>query len=202
MVKVLRHGNKIRVKNPITGELTVLIDVVFVEEGRSGANKSLAATNDVFNTYFGKSVGLDQLRTHTQAFKEGEIGNFPIHKDFNGEGTKTFPFFINRTMYSTPQMRQQVGVAPRMIDGKPTYFTTAIEAMPMEDVDKRDPVEITAKLRPQLWDSAVVGTAEVEILELVQPGPATQTGTPAVGQGAQQGAQQAATANVHEPLPS
>jgi hypothetical protein len=202
MVKVLRHGNTIRVKDPATGKTTVLTDVTFVEEGRSGANKSLSTSNDVFSQLFGRNMGLDQRRTHTQPFKQEELINFPVHQDFGGESDKTFPFYINRTMYSTPQMRQQVNVAPRMIDGKPTYFTTAIEAIPAEDADKRDSAEITAKLRPQLWDNAIVGTAEVEILELVQP---TQTRSQVNATQDEAGIKANQPAEVgagHEPLPS
>src|SRR5687768_15318960 len=99
MVKVHEHGNVYEVQNPLTKQWTRMINVIFIEEGRSGANKGLSDTSDFLSKLVGQQVGLDQIRTHTHPVKADLIGSFPIGMEMDG--------FINREMYSVPQMNSQ-----------------------------------------------------------------------------------------------
>lgn len=157
MVRVHSHGNKIAVVNPVTGQETVMINVTFVEEGRGGANSQLALTSDFLSQITGESVGLSQIRVHTQPVVAEKISLFPIGKEFPGH--------VNRALYSTPQMEQQKNAEPRMIDGQPTYFTTWISNREEEDVDKRISNEALLQLNPQGFLNISPRATVVKVLE-------------------------------------
>lgn len=161
MIKVLRHGNKISVTNPITRVKTDMIDVLFVEEGRTGGDAQMSETSNFLDRLVGGNgtTGLEQLRVHTHPVRAEKIGEFPIGKTFEGH--------INRSMYSRPAIKQQQGVAARMIDGRPTYFTTYISSQPQEDRDLRMSNEVLLQLDHKAFVNATLGGAVVEVLERV-----------------------------------
>jgi hypothetical protein len=183
-VRVLRHGDKRRIKNPITGQWQNTTNIVFIEEGRKGAIDAMATTTAALSAAIGgEQVGIQIARTHTHPIVDEAVGNFP-------EG-KVFPnLYINRKMFSTPQVSQQEGVKPRMVEGKPTYFTTEIAEVAKEDVDLRYSTEVLATLKPEFFTDARVGVAEVMTREN-SPVPSqgygadNQQGGPAGNQGQQ-----------------
>jgi hypothetical protein len=166
MIRVLRHGNTISVENPVTGEWQNMINVTFVEEGRGGADKTMSDTTAYLDSLFGDQsaqpvqTGLNQVRIHTHPVLADKIGMFPVGAEFPGH--------INRSMYSTPQLRQQTDKDARMIDGRPTYFKTFISATPEEDKDFRMDNDTIAKVKPSLLFTANVQAARVNILETAQ----------------------------------
>lgn len=157
MIKVQSHGRPYRVNNPAkAGQANTMINVVFVEEGRSGANQTLASSSAFLNQLVGANTGLSQVRTHTQPVLAETIDKYAIDAEFPGH--------INRTLYSSPQLQNQVDKAPRMIDGRPTYFITELANIAKDDVDNRLPVAVAAQLFPETFNSALVSTAEVQQL--------------------------------------
>lgn len=78
MIKVLAHGNRIAVMNPATGEETIMINVIFVEEGRGSGDIHMSESADFLRQITGKDVGLNVFRTHTQPIVEEEIDTFPV----------------------------------------------------------------------------------------------------------------------------
>lgn len=156
MIKVQRHGRSFAVKNPATGKETDMINIVFVEEGRKGANSSLSGSSNFLSSVIGEDIGLEQTRTHTHPVLLKAIGKFPVNKEFPGH--------INRELHSIPQMRQQEGIEARAIDGRPTYFKTWIEEKAVDDVDKRMSNELLLSVSPALVFNARAGGAEVRIL--------------------------------------
>lgn len=155
MITVKSHNGISIVKNPAKpGEQTRMVNVVFQEEGRGGASESISASGAFLDTIMGKQTGLHMTRTHTQPVLETTIGDFPVGKTIeNG--------FINRELYSTPQLRQQESVPARMIDGRPTYFKTWLSNQPSSDVDRRISNDILVDKNPDLFFKARVGGAEV-----------------------------------------
>lgn len=160
MIKVHAHGIIIATKNPTTEQETVTQKVTFIEEGRSGANTSMDETTKFLNGLTGGNTGLNTTRTHTHTIRVEEIEKYPIGKTFNG--------FINRKMFSFPQMRQQSDRRAQMVDGKPTFFTTYISGQQEQDVDLRDSNSIVASVRPDLLAGAIVAKAEVRVVEEAQ----------------------------------
>jgi hypothetical protein len=138
MIKVLRHADTISVQNPVTGVWQDMVNVVFSEEGREGANKSMSETSDYLSQLVGQQAGLSQIRVHTHPVNKELIdgGQFAVGSEWPGH--------INRELHSNAQMNNQVDRAPRMIDGLPTYFKTKIGPNPEEDKDYRD--KSTAKV--------------------------------------------------------
>lgn len=177
MLIVLKHGNRVRVENPVDGSSTELINVVFAEEGRSGAISSMSGTSDFLSRLTGENVGLDNIRVHTHPIKADKIGFFPLGRKIAGH--------INRKLYSQPQIRQQEHVESRMVDGKPTYFTTYIDDAAKEDLDYRMTNETLAQVDPDQFRRIRTGTAQVDILEMVsnetqqQQAQTVEQGTPA-----------------------
>lgn len=158
MVTVTALGQRKRIQNPaIPGEWTDVQLVTFTERGRGGANASLNDSTSALDSILGVSTGLEIVRTHTQAVKIEAIAGLPIGREL--------PLFINREMYSTPQMTQQVDVAPRMIGGKPTYFTTTLDAKAKEDVDLRLATAELLKVNASAFADARVGAANVQIVD-------------------------------------
>jgi hypothetical protein len=154
MIKVLRHGNTINVQNPVTGTWTEMIVVTFIEEGRDGADKGMSETSAFLSAITGENVGLSQLRTHSHPVKAEMIGLFPIDREFPGH--------INRGLFSTPQITQQLDKDPRIIDGKPTYFKTWISDKMEDDVDMRMDNNVLAQMEPNRLFGAAVGAARVQ----------------------------------------
>lgn len=159
MLTVQKHGNKIVVTNPANGSKTELINVVFVEEGRSGAIGSMSASSDFLSRITGSNTGLDNLRVHTHPIKADKIDLFPVGKQLPGH--------INRKLFSTPQISQQQGVQSRMVDGKPTYFTTSLDDVAKPDEDFRMDNSDLVKVNPDYFRNSRVGVAEVSVLERV-----------------------------------
>jgi hypothetical protein len=157
MIKVLRHGDTISVTNPVDGRTNTMINVVFIEEGRSGANKALSGSTDFLNNLVGLEVGLEQVRTHTQPVLATQIEHFPVGREYPGH--------INRSLYSVPQMRQQIGREPRMVDGKPTFFATELSEKAEEDKDFRLSIDILASIKPEEFANVQYGASEVRVLE-------------------------------------
>lgn len=157
MIKVQDYGNKIAVKNPRNGSVTEMINVIFIEEGRSGVNAHMSETSAFLSSIVGEDVGLALQRTHTHPVQASKIGLFPKGQEFPG--------FVNRGLFSTPQMRAQLDADPRIIDGRPTYFATWIGNSPEEDVDLRMSNDELAKAFPKILQRAVVNTANVQVLQ-------------------------------------
>lgn len=157
MIKVKSHGDKILVRNPVNGLQTEMVKVTFTEEGRGGANRSMAASSDFLSRIAGVKTGLDQIRVHTHPVLPESLSQFPIGKEFPG--------YINRTLYTTPAMRSQEGVQSRLIDGRPTYFTTELSDTAQEDIDNRVSNEALLNGDARILFSARVGATEVRVLE-------------------------------------
>lgn len=157
MIKVLRYGNEIAVRNPQTGEETELTVVVFVEEGRSGGDQKMSETSAFLSQLAGEQVGLSSLRTHSHPVRSDKLDKFPIDEEYPG-------LHINRGLFSTPQMRQQEQVDPRMIDGRPTYFKTWIDTKPEDDVDFRVDNNVLLSADPTALLNSRVGSTEVRTI--------------------------------------
>lgn len=157
MVRVQAHGAKTRIQNPSTGEMQDAINVRFIEEDRQGggANPHLSKSTAVLSQAVGKQVGLPGVRVHTQPILLSQIGEFPVGREFPN-------LFINRTLYSTPQMEQQEGTAARMLDGQPTYFATFIDTSASEDEDKRLDPSVVAQIDVGLFTNARTRNTLVE----------------------------------------
>lgn len=154
MIKVQSHSLPYKVANPaVRGQVQTMINVVFTEEGRMGANKTLQSSAEFLDSLVGTKTGLSQVRTHTQPVLANTIDKYPLGKEFPGH--------INRTLYSQPQIQNQVDRAPRMIDGRPTFFVTDLATTAKDDIDNRLPVEVAAVLDPQSFTNAQVSVAEV-----------------------------------------
>jgi len=179
MLTVLRHGNRTSVENPVTHVKTEMINVTFVEEGRSGAISSMSGSTDFLNRLTGDDVGLDQVRVHTHPVKAEKIDLFPLGKRIQGH--------INRKLFSTAQMAQQENVSSRMVDGKPTYFTTYLDDVERPDEDYRMTNETLVQFNPDAFRNVRIRTAQVDVLESLvaqteQPVPAaTNAGTETLG---------------------
>jgi hypothetical protein len=160
MIKVLRHGKTSAVRNPATGREEIMVDVVFVELGRGGANVNLSASQDFLNELEGEDVGLPGIRVHTQPILKDMVHKYPIGRTIESG-------FINRKMYSKPQMIQQEGRPPREIDGRPTYFVTWL-GKTAQDEDLRDSNEILSKTNPELFNGTFTRATSVRVLEEAQ----------------------------------
>jgi hypothetical protein len=153
MVTVQSHGDIIDVPNPARpGEVTRMQNVVFIEEGRSGANKQLSDSSDILSQVVGAQVGLEQVRTHTQPVRIDQIARFPVGLQLQG-------VHINRELHSTPQMRNQADKDARLVNGRPTYFVTFFSRTPEEDRDFRISIDVLATVNPnQLFNSQIGAT--------------------------------------------
>lgn len=158
MIKVFKHGPIVAIKNPATGKETITQRVTFIEEGRGGANSEMSETTDFLNMVVGAETGLKTVRTHTHSVDYTQIAKFPLNLEIpNG--------FINRKIYSSPQMRQQENARPQMLNGRPAYFVTFIGNSAQEDKDLRDSNEVLAAINPDLLRNAIVSKAEVRTVE-------------------------------------
>jgi hypothetical protein len=170
MLKVLRHGNTIEVQNPVTGEWNQMINVTFIEEGRGGADKAMSETTKFLADITGDAgVGLNQVRIHTHPIMSDKIGLFEIDKEFPGH--------INRGLFSTPQIQQQVDKPARIVDGKPTYFKTWISEKAEDDQDLRVDNNVLLASNPAKLFQSQVGAANVRVFETA--GEAGRAGNPA-----------------------
>ncbi len=129
MIEVLAIGDTRETLNPATGKWSMMTNIRFIEKGRA-TSSSMAQSSAALSEAIGETVGLDLLRTHTHPVLAEKAHLFPVGKTLN--------LFINRTMFSEPQITQQEGVLSRMVDGKATYFLTEISKVPLDDVDKRE----------------------------------------------------------------
>lgn len=161
MIKVQRHGNKISVRNPITGKETTMVVIVFVEQGRSGGDSEMSDSSLFLDSLVGGKTGLDSIRTHSHPVREDQAAKFEVGKEFPGH--------INRKLYTTPQLRSQENVESRMIDGQPTYFKTFISDTAQPDVDLRVSNDALMSARPDLLFKSRVGGTDVRIIEAVAP---------------------------------
>lgn len=169
MIKVQDYGNTIAVRNPRNGSETLMTNVIFVEEGRSGVNAHMSETSAFLSSIVGEDVGLSLQRTHTHPVQASKIGLFPKGQEFPG--------YINRGLFSTPQMRTQENVDPRIIDGRPTYFATWIGNTPEDDVDARMSNDELAKVFPEVLKKANLGVAAVRVVKAaVAANPVVVTG--------------------------
>lgn len=161
MVKVLRHGSRRTINNPVTGQPQETVVVVFVENDRGGDNgssSSLVESSNALSIAVGEDVGLAQIRSHSQSIPIDKLGFFPVGREFPD-------IFINRKLYSFPQMPQQQGVPPRMVDGSPTYFTSELSTVRKDDENKRIPDEKLIMVAPEMFLHAQVGAAVVNTQE-------------------------------------
>lgn len=159
MIKIARHGNKTAITNPANGKVQEMINVIFQESGRSGANAKMSSTSDFLDSLVGTKTGLEQVRTHTHPVLASEIDKYPVGGELNG--------YINRTMFSIPQIGQQEGTKSRLIDGRPTYFTTYISGAPEADIDERFSNETLLKVDPNAFGKVNTRAATVNVLERV-----------------------------------
>jgi hypothetical protein len=168
-IKILRFGNGINVENPVllNADSTEMVDVIWAEIGqRPGANKDISESSRALDIILKQELedagigtsGLDNFRIHTQPVKKVLVQNGHLKLGVEYDG------FINRRLHSVPQLRQQQGVAPRMIDGRPTFFTTKIELKPLDDMDERMSNEQLSKIHPEYFDGSIVSqTARTHI---------------------------------------
>lgn len=165
MIKVQKHGNARIIINPADPKQTTEeVPVTFIEEGRGGLNTNLTQSANLLSEFAGAEVGLPQFRTHTFPVKIDLLDKFKL-------GTE-LPFFINRTLTSTPQMRQQENVEARMVDGKLTYVSTRLSRTMEADDDQRTSLEVMARINPEAVRKATTGTAIVKNAEpVVAEGP-------------------------------
>lgn len=166
-IKILRFGNGVQVDNPVllNEQSTKMVDVIWAEIGqREGANRQLSGSSSVLDQLLKeelelageKTTGLDNFRIHTQPVREAVARQLKLGAEYDG--------FINRQLHSFPVMKQQQGVAPRIIDGRPTFFTTEISLVAREDEDNRISNEQLSKLHPEWFDGTVVSqTARTHI---------------------------------------
>lgn len=157
-IKVLKHGRRETITNPVNGQKTEMITISFTEQGRSGGNAQMSDTSAFLSQFTGANSGLDNIRVHTHAVRADLIDNFPVGKELRG--------FINRNLFSTPQTSQQEAVRPRMIDGRPTFFTTYISANAEKDRDLRVPNDVLMRSNPEYFFSSTTSAAIVEVLEV------------------------------------
>lgn len=159
MIKVLKHLGIIEIDNPAKpGQKTQARKVVFIEEGRGGADQGMNATNEFLSQVTGTKVGLTQVRTHTHPIPLDQMEYFAV-------GTE-FPGYINRELYSTAQLRAQVGVAARNLQGKSTFFKTTIGSEPLPDQDFRfKTVDANAEFAPETLANSRIGVANVKVIE-------------------------------------
>jgi hypothetical protein len=161
-VKVLRHGDIRDIKNPVTGKTTRMQNIVFVEEGRTGAVKGMSESTDILNEIAGEQTGLNLLRIHTHPVLVDAVKHYPVGRIIEG-------VFINRSMWSEAQIRQQAGAIPRMVDGEPTFFTTALSKTPKEDVDMRKTTDQVLKIQGAgAYNNARVQVAQVDLVEAAE----------------------------------
>lgn len=166
MIEVIEHRDFVSIKNPQTGQWQDMVTIVFLERGRSSANRGMSETSEFLSKLVGEDVGLESIRIHTHPVKIGSLSKFPIGSQHEGH--------INRKLYSTPQMENQVGRPPRIIDGQLTYFVTNIEAMAKDDLDFRDGKTVTQLVPQELIDQASVRATEVKrrpVQQVVQTTP-------------------------------
>lgn len=161
MIKVAEIGERILVRNPQNGQQTEMVNVTFTEEGRPGANESLSGSSDFLSRILKVKSGLDQVRVHTQPVTLPALQNLKIGQELPGH--------INRKLYSTPQMRQQENVPPRMIEGRPTYFATELGDEEKADVDNRVSNEALLSSNANVLFSARVGATEVRVVNATTP---------------------------------
>lgn len=168
MITVQRYGNRIIVRNPVNGQDNTMLNVVFVEEGRGGADAGMTESANHLSRITGETVGLSQLRVHTQPILESKIHLFEIGKQFPG--------YINRGLYSTAQLKRQTDpdVEFRMLDGRPTYFKTWISDTPRPDADFRVSNEVLMTADPAKFMRARVRTAQVATIEYAALPPGAQ----------------------------
>lgn len=177
-IKVRELGDRITVANPAKpGEVTEMQNVIFIEEGRSGANIGLSTSSDLLSEFVGENVGLIQTRTHTQPVRLDQVQKFQI-------GMEIPNLHINRELHSVPQMKNQVDKEARMINGKPTYFVTYLSKEALPDKDFRLDIDTLAKFNPsELFDAQVGATttrradANGENARYVGPNEANVTGS-------------------------
>jgi hypothetical protein len=166
MIKVRAHGDRVAVYNPVTRKEQDMTKVVFSEDARGGANSRMKESSDALSDFFGENVGFEGLpRTHTHLVKTDQLSKFPIHRDFGGESDFTLPLFINRGLFSKPQMEAQRNVQGREIDGRLTYFATWIGKSQEDDIDERLSEEALIELNPNSVLNAQVRATEVRILD-------------------------------------
>jgi len=130
MITVIRHGDTFETQDPSTGAWTEMTNVVFIEKGRDGVNKTLSESSKLLGELIGAETGLDNTRTHTQPVRSSTVAQFPVGQEIPN-------LHINREMWSLPQMANQEDKAPRIIDGKVTYFKTTLSKIPEDDKDFR-----------------------------------------------------------------
>lgn len=164
MVEVLRHGDTFVTQDPSTKEWTEMINVVFIEKGRSGVNRTLSESSRVLAEVAGvENVGLDNTRTHTQPVRSDMVKEFPV-------GTQ-LPLHINREMWSTPQMANQEDKVPRIVDGKVTYFKTDLSKTPEEDKDYRTVSLSTTDMVPQELINQATRTLRATVVRTIHRAP-------------------------------
>lgn len=157
MLRIIRHGDELRVQDPVTGQWNDMINVVFMEEGRDGADKGMSDTTAFLTEIAGEQVGITQRRVHTHPVLRSAIANGKFAVD------TTIPGHVNRELYTTAQMANQVGRPPRILNGRYTYFKTLISRVPEDDKDFRVPFEVQDNYVPQhLREQARIGVANVE----------------------------------------
>lgn len=154
MVTVTSLGQKRKIQNPANlSEWTEVQIVTFQERGRSGANNSMAESTDALNKVLGVQTGLDTVRTHSHPVRIEVAQGLSVGKEM--------PLFINRKMYSLPQLEQQVGAAPRMVNGRPTYFLTYLSDTAQADEDLRLKTEELIAINKDAFSNSRVSAAQV-----------------------------------------
>lgn len=157
MFKVFKHGPRRIVTDPRTQTEQEMRLVVFMEEGRGGANPSLSKSSSYLDQLVGEKTGLDQRRTHSQLVRIDKLDKYELGRQFPGH--------INRIITSTPQMEQQVNVSPRMIEGKIVYFITELGPTAEEDRDLTIKTDILMAARPELFTNVNFRPAEVRQID-------------------------------------
>lgn len=155
-VKIVAKSGINTVKNPANDQITRLVNITFVEEGRSGLNKSLSNSTAALASALGikANMGLDTGRTCTVPVAAEEADALTIGQEIPN-------LHINRTLYSLAAMAQQEGVDAAMINGKPTFVACELSAAPMDDNDQRMDNETLLKINPDAFKNVRHGGGNV-----------------------------------------
>lgn len=156
MVKVHAVGTLRSVTNPQTGDKQDMVAITFVETSkRTGGNADLSNSSLVLDQILGFETGLPQFRTHTQLVSPEGAKVLTV-------GRELPQLFVNRKLTSFPNMVQQANAAPRMIDAKPTFFSTSLDNKAVADIDERLDNNVLGTMAPELFKDARLGATTVE----------------------------------------
>lgn len=157
MVTVTGKGVPYDTQDPRSKKWTTMVNVIYEETGRTSAVSDLAESSRLLDEFYGETTGLPQVRSHTQPVRVEVANKIKIGDEL--------PYHISRGLFSLPDIRTQLNVAPRMVRNRPTFFLTWLSKNIEADVDERLSNEALAKIRPDLFLLATVENAQMKVPE-------------------------------------